>query len=69
MDNGPELRGRAMETWSETNRVALLFIEPGKPVPNAFIEASMDWTLSLPLFFLGPYLTVSDVDNRHEILR
>lgn len=39
MDNGPELRGRAMESWSETNRVALLFIEPGKPIQNAFIES------------------------------
>ena len=24
LDNGPELRGRAMESWSEANRVALL---------------------------------------------
>lgn len=39
MDNGPELRGRAMEAWSESNHVALLFIDPGKPVQNAFIES------------------------------
>jgi putative transposase len=39
LDNGPELRGRAMEAWSEGNRVRLLFIQPGKPVQNAFIES------------------------------
>lgn len=39
LDNGPELRGRAMETWSEANRVPSLFIQPGKPVQNAFIES------------------------------
>jgi putative transposase len=39
LDNGPELRGRAMEAWSEANRVPLLFIQPGKPVQNAFIES------------------------------
>jgi putative transposase len=39
LDNGPELRGRAMETWSEANRVPLFFIQPGKPVQNAFIES------------------------------
>jgi putative transposase len=39
LDNGPELRGRAMEAWSEANRVPLLFIQPGKPVQNAFVES------------------------------
>ena len=39
LDNGPELRGRAMEVWSEAHRVPLLFIQPGKPVQNAFIES------------------------------
>jgi hypothetical protein len=28
-----------METWSEADRVPLLFIQPGKPVENAFIES------------------------------
>lgn len=39
LDNGPEMRSRAMEGWSESNRVPLLFIEPGKPVQNAFVES------------------------------
>jgi putative transposase len=38
MDNGPEFRGRAMASWSEQTGVRLDFIEPGKPVQNAFVE-------------------------------
>ena len=32
MDNGPELTSKAMFEWSQRTRVALHFIEPGKPV-------------------------------------
>jgi putative transposase len=39
LDNGPEFRGRAMETWSEQRGVPLRFIEPGKPVQNAYAES------------------------------
>lgn len=39
MDNGPELRSRAMENWSIENKVTLWFIEPGKPMQNALIES------------------------------
>jgi transposase InsO family protein len=31
LDNGPEFRGRAMESWSEQRGVRLIFIEPGIP--------------------------------------
>ena len=39
LDNGPEFRGRTMEVWSEQRGVPLRFIEPGKPVQNAFAES------------------------------
>jgi putative transposase len=38
-DNGRELCGRAMLTWTQTHGVALRLIEPGKPTQNAFIES------------------------------
>jgi putative transposase len=38
-DNGPEFRGRALAAWSEEHRVRLHFIEPGKPVQNAYVES------------------------------
>jgi putative transposase len=39
LDKGPEGTSKAMFDWSEQTGVRLRFIEPGKPVQNAFIEA------------------------------
>ena len=39
LDNGPEGTSKAMFAWSERTGVALRFIEPGKPVQNAFVES------------------------------
>src|SRR5215470_16260331 len=39
LDNGPEFRGRALAAWSEQRGVRLEFIQPGKPVQNAFVES------------------------------
>ena len=38
-DNGPEFAGTTLDRWADTHRVALQFIEPGKPVQNAFSES------------------------------
>jgi putative transposase len=38
-DNGPEFRGRVMDEWAFGCGVRLQFIEPGKPIQNAFIES------------------------------
>ena len=38
-DNGPEFRSRALEAWSEQRKIRLEFIEPGKPIQNAFVES------------------------------
>ena len=39
VDNGPELRGRALDGWAHDNGVQLYFIDPGKPTQNAYIES------------------------------
>ena len=39
VDNGPELTGKAMFLWSERTGVQLRFIDPGKPIQNAFVES------------------------------
>jgi len=39
VDNGPELISKALDEWAYRNRVRLHFIEPGKPVQNAFVES------------------------------
>jgi putative transposase len=38
-DNGPEFAGRTMQIWAAKNGVELRFIQPGKPVQNAYIES------------------------------
>ncbi|MDR7096057.1 putative transposase [Hydrogenophaga laconesensis] len=38
-DNGPEFAGRTMQDWAARNQVELRFIQPGKPVQNAYIES------------------------------
>ncbi len=39
LDNGPEFAGTALDAWAAQHGVQLHFIEPGKPVQNAFIES------------------------------
>ena len=39
VDNGPEFIGQAVDQWAFAHGVRLHFIEPGKPVQNAFIES------------------------------
>ena len=38
VDNGPEFAGRVLDAWAYEHGVRLHFIEPGKPVQNAYIE-------------------------------
>lgn len=39
LDNGPEFRSQALDEWAYRRGVQLDFIEPGKPVQNAFVES------------------------------
>jgi len=38
-DNGPEFAGQALDVWAYQRGVKLHFIEPGKPIQNAFVES------------------------------
>ena len=38
-DNGPEFAGQVLDQWAHARGVRLAFIEPGKPVENAFAES------------------------------
>jgi len=38
LDNGPELTAQAFVEWAESKGIALLYIQPGKPNQNAFVE-------------------------------
>lgn len=39
VDNGPEFTSKAMIQWACNNGVNLHFIDPGKPIQNAFVES------------------------------
>ncbi len=53
-DNGPEFISKALEKWSIEQGIELLFIEPGKPQQNAYVErfnrTMREEFLSLSLF-------------------
>lgn len=38
-DNGPEFRSRAFDAWAYEHGITIAFIQPGKPVQNAFAES------------------------------
>lgn len=38
-DNGPEMTSREFLNWAYVNNIAIEYIQPGKPVQNAFIES------------------------------
>ena len=38
-DNGPEFRSRAFDAWAYDHGITIAFIQPGKPVQNAFVES------------------------------
>jgi putative transposase len=57
VDNGPEFASKALDQWAAQRGVALRFIDPGKPIQNAFVESfngkfrdeclSQHWFISL----------------------
>ena len=58
VDNGPEFAGRTLDAWAYARWVHLHFVDPGKPVQNAYIESfngrlrgeclNEHWVMSLP---------------------
>jgi putative transposase len=39
VDNGPEFTSKLLDQWADDNGVELVFIRPGKPIENCFVES------------------------------
>jgi putative transposase len=39
VDHGPEFTSLALDAWAHARGVKLIFIQPGKPTQNAYIES------------------------------
>lgn len=65
VDNGPEFASKALHAWAYRRGVQLHFIEPGKPVQNAFIE-SFNGTCRAELLNQELFVDVPDARKRVE---
>jgi putative transposase len=63
-DTGPEFTGRVPDQWAFERGVKLEFIEPGKPIQNAFIES---FNSRLREEYLNQHVFVSLDDARSKI--
>ena len=68
LDNGPEFRGRALAAWSEERGVRLEFIQPGKPVQNAYAE-SFNGRLRDECLNVNWFTSLSDARKKVEAWR
>lgn len=78
---GSEFRCQHFDEWAERHDIALLFIQPGKPVQNSFIESfngrlrdeclNQHWFLSLrdAQFHIERWRREYNTDRPHEAFR
>ena len=52
-DNGPEYISAALRTWAEQRDIRLMYIQPGKPQQNAYVER---YNRTVRYDWLGQYL-------------
>lgn len=67
-DNGSEFTSKAMDQWASANNVELKFIQPGRPIQNAFIE-SFNGKLRSELLNAQWFESLEDAQERIELWR
>lgn len=68
VDNGPELSSAALDAWCKEHGITLVFIQPGKPMQNGYIERRNG---SIRREFLNAYVfrTIEEVRQKAEEYR
>lgn len=67
-DNGPEFAGADLDEWAHAHGVILDFIDPGKPVQNAFIE-SFNGTFRAECLNENWFISLADAQRTIEAWR
>jgi putative transposase len=68
VDNGPEFIASPLEIWAHEHAIELLFIQPGKPTQNAFIE-SFNSRVRDELLQANRFRTIFEVCDEAEVWR
>ena len=65
VDNGPELISQKLDFWCKENKVELVFIQPGKPSQNGYVER-FNGSIRKELFNAYVFKTISEVRDKVE---
>jgi len=60
VDNGPEFISNKLDAWCKDNKIQLVFIQPGKPMQNGFIER-LNGSLRRELLNAYVFRTINEV--------
>lgn len=67
-DNGPEFTSKILDQWAYDNGVELVFIRPGKPVENCFVE-SFNGKMRDECLNAHWFTTIADARRKIELWR
>ena len=65
VDNGPEFISHRLDQWCKENKIMLMFIQPGKPTQNAFVER-LNGSIRKELLNAYVFRTLFDVRERMD---
>lgn len=65
VDNGPEFISHRLDAWCKENKIKLVFIQPGRPQQNAFVERC-NGSIRKELLNAYVFKTLSEVREKAE---
>lgn len=65
VDNGPEFISEKLDAWCKSNNITLIFIQPGKPTQNAYVERC-NGTIRRELLNAYVFRTLNEVREKVE---